>query len=356
MKQPLSTKMDGVRQNRLGGEGQRAAVHFSEPITDTMRANGAAATAAMATDPRAGSSHRPENSAAAHDPERRHQTTQQQNIVEEEEEGWRDPTVRAQLVLRPGQSLQKWLSAPTVVHLRNDVTTFGRLQATNDVVIANTSHHQISREGHARIYLPLPELSRPTGFEDKAKGDPEAEIEDGQSRNGVFVNYIKVQRAALRSGDAVTFGGGDGLACGAQLPVHCQQTPGLTLSYTFHTRSGTGRQLHVLYVALEGSESRPIGMVRVQRRHNIADLRQIIAHELDDPQPGQQFTFLHQSTVVAGPSPYPCSASPGVDAASAHAFTSGTVFAPISTKQERRLQATTLLPIAVLRLINREHA
>ena len=345
--------MDGVRQSRLGGEVLRVDVRFSEPITDTVMANGAAATAtvAVATDPCDGPSPRPENSAAAHDPERRRQKTLQQSIVEQEE-GWRDPTVRAQLVLRPGQSLQKWLSAPTVVHLRNDVTTFGRLQATNDVVIANTSHHQISRDGHARIYLPLPELYRPTTVEDKATGEPEAEIEDGQSRNGIFVNNIKVQRAALRSGDAVTFGGGDGLACGAQLPVHCQQTPGLTLSYTFHTRSGTGRQLHVLYVALEGNESRPIGMVRVQRRHNIADLRQIIALELDDPQPGQHFTFLHQSTIVAGSSSCPCSATPG----GVRAFTSGTVFAPISTKQERRLQATTLLPIAVLRLINRTHA
>lgn len=286
----------------------------------------------------------PESGAAnAHDPET-HRQKSQDKLVEEEEEAWRDPTVRALLVLRSGQALDKWLSAPGCVQLRNDVTTFGRLKATNDVVLANTSHHQISREGHARIYLPLPGVPEPS--------DAEPEIEDGQSRNGIFVNGIKVQRAALRSGDTVTFGGGEGVVCGAQLPLHCQRTPGLTLSYNFYTRHGTGRQLQVLYVAIEGSESRPIGMVRIQRRHTIADLRQIISFELDNPMPGQQYKFLHQSTIVAGSPSNSCSNVPSGGSTSVRGTTTGVLFAPVSMKQERRLQATTLMPIVVLRLIN----
>ena len=37
---------------------------------------------------------------------------------------------------------------------------------------------------------------------------------------------------------------------------------------------------------MEGEEGRPIGLVRVQQNHTMADLRSIIAAELDNPPTG----------------------------------------------------------------------
>jgi hypothetical protein len=53
---------------------------------------------------------------------------------------------------------------------------------------------------------------------------------------------------------------------------------------------------------------------------------------------------------MTGSSSRPCSAGAGGDPASVRRI----IFAPISTKQERGLQATTLLPIVVLRLLGVE--
>ena len=235
-----------------------------------------------------------------------------------EDAGWRDPTVRAQLVLRPGQSIEKWSSAPAVVQIRNDITTFGRFES-NDVVLSNTVNHQISREGHARIYLPSFTLAKPAPGGGAVTPITGPEIEDGQSRNGIFVNNAKVERAVLRNGDTVTFGGGDDMACGEQLPKELQA--GLTLTYTFRMR-GLGHQLHILYVAIEGEESSPIGLVRLQGRHTMADLREIISQELDNPPPDGSYVFLHRMAEAA---------------------------APVSSKQEAGLAAAAALPLVVLR-------
>ena len=186
--------------------------------------------------------------------------------------------------------MDKWSAAPAVVLLRKDVTSFGRFDS-NDVVLANTSNHQISRQNHARMYLPVaaPQALSPTSPPAAEAGNAaavptEPEIEDGGSRNGIFVNGIKVARVKLCNGDTVTFGGGDEMAVGERLKAPRVQQ-GLTLTYTFKSR-GRGHTLHTLLVAMEGEEGRPIGLVRVQQNHTMADLRSIIAAELDNPPAG----------------------------------------------------------------------
>jgi hypothetical protein len=224
------------------------------------------------------------------------------------------------------------------VRIRNDITTFGRFES-NDVVLSNTVNHQISREGHARIYLPSFTSAEPAaggGAMHPIGPNDQAEIEDGQSRNGIFVNNVKVERAALRNGDTVTFGGGDEMACGQQLPKELQA--GLTLTYIFRMR-GLGHRLHILYVAMEGNESSPIGLVRLQGRHTMADLRQIISQELDNPPPDGSYVFLHRMAAAAA------AAVPllGGDRRAAAAA------APVSSKQEAGLAAAAALPLVVLR-------
>jgi pSer/pThr/pTyr-binding forkhead associated (FHA) protein len=246
--------------------------------------------------------------------------------------GWQDPSVRAQLVLLPGQALTKWAVAPTVVPLRKDVSVVGR-EVGNDIVLTQLGANQISRQRHATIFLPpvgagaIGTVCVPQSISCASAGAaaPIATpcIEDCTSRNGIFVNKRKVSRSPLRSGDVITFGGGGNLPAGAELP---RQRVESTLSYVYRDR-GHGHQIYVLNISLEGAENRPIGFVRIQPTLMLADLRSMILDELDEPPPGR-YRFLQRTQLSMDEH----------------------VAAPVSAKQEHTMSALGLLPTAVLRV------
>ena len=65
-----------------------------------------------------------------------------------EDEGWSDPTVRAKLVLQPGQVMTKWLTAPPVILLRKDVSVVGREGGTG-------TPPKTTGYGHIRVRVQL---------------------------------------------------------------------------------------------------------------------------------------------------------------------------------------------------------